>query len=284
MEFIGRWALESHLWGVVANSEGIQLDRMAFSCCGGDGIIVESLQHKDAKLCGLTRRWSLLTNVFRQSGLAEEKAAAFWQQVFLKDPDADKSAVEHEIKALMSEYADEWLGSSKGTLFTWNSPGPGASVIRPYLGATIASILSWHYERVVLIARPGDRPLPINLWNELLEKFPGSRKLLLVDAASDLWNPSKLEPLEAVIAFAYERSLPIWIHFEPQGSGASPAGGDTEPARKARSFRQAVSSRLDEIRQKNPLQWMSPQSQSRLQEICTLPLKSQQGAIIPEFI
>jgi hypothetical protein len=189
--------MQTHLWGVALGTNTFELDPKLFSCCGGAGLVVESIDRMEARLCGLTRRWHLLTNIFRQSGVPAEQWQGFWNQVMLKVSGGDSSAVEHELRYFVGKYLDAMLNSSKGEFFSSTSPGLGSSVIGPSVIPVLAAILSWHFERVTLIARPGEVALPINLWQDLLRKHPKSNSLILLDAAQDLWNASKLEPTEA---------------------------------------------------------------------------------------
>lgn len=245
--------------------------------------MIDSIERRDAKLCGLTRRWHLLSNVFRQAGLPAEQWSSFWNQVMLKSPSTEQSAVGHELRSIVSLNLDRWLNATRGALFSSRSPGMGASALGSSVTTLVASILSWHFERVALIAKPGEIQLPVNLWQDLLKKHPMSNSLILVDAPKDLWNASKLEAMEAVIAFAYERKIPIWIHSMP-GTETSETTGEMDHQRKTRSFKQSISKRLEGVKGKSPFEWLSRQSLSRLSEICDVPVADSPEQCIPDFI
>jgi hypothetical protein len=282
--FLNRWSPESHLWGVRLDGGTLQIDRKAFSCCGGDGLLVESTSERIASFCGLTRRWNLLDFVVRQASLSPEKVQDFWRVVLLQGDRMEKSVCDHEMRSLVGEHLDQWLSADKGKPFSWLSPGLGASGIKPHLMSITAAVLSWHYEKAVLMAKPGVAPLPVNLWQDMLKRHPQSKAMMLIELPSDLWNASKLEPLEAAIAFAYERCLPTWLYINQPEESPSPTSDSQGDVRKSRGFRQAVASRLDLIKHKSPLEWLSAQARSRLTEICQLPTAPKDAPGIPEFI
>ena len=144
IDFLSRWTAENHLWGVVLGSGGLQIERKAFSCCGGDGVIIESLSDKNARLCGLSRRWSLLDAVLRQAVIPAENAQEFLSFILLRDVRSEKSVCEHEMSALMAENLNDWLTADKGRCFSSSSPGLGASAIKSRVVPIVAAALSYH--------------------------------------------------------------------------------------------------------------------------------------------
>lgn len=282
IEFLNRWSVESHLWGTSAGALGLELDKKLFACCNGDGLRVESVAEKTARLCGLSRRWNLLVNISRQLSTAPEKTSEFWSLVSLKQS-VERQAPQ-EIGKIIAERLDEWLNAGKGRIFSLPREGDSGRNVSTNLPAIIGSILSWHFERVVLIAKAGESQLPVNLWQDLLTRHSTARAIMLVEAAPDLWNASKLEPLEAAIAFAYERRIPIWIYYSAGQNLSAQSHEAKDPQRKSRSFRQAVSSRLEGLRQKSPEAWLSSQALSRLSEICVTKGVESDRRDIPEYI
>ena len=66
-------------------------------------------------------------------------------------------------------------------------------------------------------ARDATRTLPVSLWSETLTKNPGIRRLMIIDGVSELWNPNRLEIMEALISFASEHKVPVWVFDDEIG-------------------------------------------------------------------
>ncbi len=250
------------MWGLVRGQTGVTIEQKAFSCCGGDGIAVSDTDPRSARLCGLSRRWNLLSHVLRAK--------------------SDLSFKQEDIKGLedfFQRHLDAILRADKGQIINAAHTPSIPTGLGANLPWTLAGTLGWHFEVLTLITKLGDGTVPLNHWNELLGKFHGSRVIVMVDGVSELWAPARLEALEAIIGFASERLLPVWL-FETPGSGKS-----SQPeAQKSRSFKSAVNKRLAGIKNKSTGDWLSEQCRGRLKEICSVPFSSPQRTGIPDFV
>jgi hypothetical protein len=156
----------------------------------------------------------------------------------------------------------------------------------------IGAALIWHFDLVVLpfripgLARsaPSSKlpmlPLPVAAWDELIRKNPGKRKMILLDGVIELWNPNRLELLEAAIAFASERQIPVWMFDD-----SSDVAGVNEAAKAPdRSFRGSMNRKLGQLRSRPATQWLSEQSLSRLGELVSLEPSRPNPQGIPEIV
>jgi hypothetical protein len=250
------------MWGLARGLTGVTIEQKVFSCCGGDGIAVSEVDPRNARLCGLSRRWNLLSLVLRaKSDLSFKKE--------------DISGLEDFFK----RHLDAILRADRGQIINAAHTPSIPAGLGANLPWTLAATIGWHFEVLTLITKLGDGTVPFNHWNELLGKFHGSRVIVMIDGVTELWTPARLEALEAIIGFASERLLPVWL-FETQGSAKS---SQADP-QKARSFKSAVNKRLTEIRGKSTVDWLSEQCHGRLREICAVPARSTRASGIPEFV
>jgi hypothetical protein len=254
------WTVENHLFGLSARHGALALDEAAFSCCSGSGIQVDPDEPRNARMCGLRRRWNL---VFRlQTQMAE---SGLPQGASLPAPGI-----------LLFHSAREWQRVrevSRGGLLPLANPA-AHEMSAAYFHAVVSS---WHLGVVTLVARLDEDRLPVQGWLEVLSKFTDTRTVMFIEAAKDMWHPLKVEMLEAAIAFAYERSIPIWI-FE---SGT--AGPASEPSR-ARKFKAAVEERVRHQKNKSCVSYLSAQALSRLSELCDVPSRQPQASVIPDIV
>lgn len=283
MPFISRWTPENHFWGVVAAENNINLDRDKFACCGGDGVAIDPSNPRDARLCGLSRRWNLLHSVVKQWSRGPRGEETPWSVLFASKESDDRNAAVGCLEDFLKSGLDSFLRSSKGEFFSTRKLTKAPKYLESQITGILAAILAWHFETVTLIADLRESSIPVNFWQELLVKHPKARVIMLVEGASELWVPVKLEAFEAVIAFASERRIPVWVHDRPSVGGSDQTTG-TAPSEKSRSFRSAMAKRLESHKQKQIHQWLSEQGRSRLSELCDLPRSISQSRDIPDFV
>jgi hypothetical protein len=276
LRFLEPWTPENHLWGLSQSDQGFQLERRLFSCCGGDGLIITALEPKTARLCGLARRWSLVYDIISQLGLTDEVLKPLAKAILLQGDPSEFSVLAAPSVGLIKQHKDGFLNGTRGRILSVKSVTHQGMTAQLFAQALIAFILSWHYGRLVLLSRPGFAPLAIHRWLGIMDKQNKNelaKPLMLIDASSELWNATNLEPFEATIAFAYERNLPVWI-LDPrhQDLGKTPTAKSDVMPPKTKSFRQSIGARLDTMRHKKSIDWLSPQAKSRLSELCDTPL------------
>jgi hypothetical protein len=86
----------------------------------------------------------------------------------------------------------------------------------------------------------------------------------MVDGVSELWHPNRLELMEALISYASERRIPLWIFEDQSGNVEMPSSGRVSD----KSFRSGVNKRLSELRGRSAVDWITAQARSRLSEVC----------------
>ena len=281
--FLEKWTPQNHLWGLNIGQNGIYLDRNNFSCCGGDGIVIDPKNKKDASFCGLSRRWNLMFSLMKQWKTSVRGEANPWIEMMDQEDSGHQSQKNICLEGFLKQHLDQWINSSRGSIFTSRTLKNAPKSLESNLIWVIASVLAWHFEIVVLVARVSDPVMPINYWQELLAKHHQARAIFLIEGTAELWNPARLEALEAVIAFASERQIPIWIQDLNQGASGQSPGAD-QPASKSRSFKSVIANRIDKQKHKPLIQWLSAQGKSRLSELCNLPEDEKQPSNIPDFL
>ena len=293
VNFLKKWSPESHFFGLIASEQGLALNPTLFSCCGGDGVMVDPNNPKDASLCGLKRRWNLLFNVVeawtdmrvkRNETGREEHFKPLWSQ----NPVASSRRIK-SLVFLFNRHLDGFLRSSKGSVVKASelTTHTSAEDRMPWLAA---ATMAWHFETLVLVARIGVSPLPFLHWTEMLEKHPQVRTVVMVESVSELWAPNRLESLEAIISFASERLLPIWL-FEDSLSSAVSGSHNQNTSKETsgdrihpRSFKAGMNKRMASIKSKPVIDWLSEQGRSRLSEICEISKLTAPDMGIPELV
>ena len=307
---LGNWSKEMHLWGVDFTASSISLSRKAFACCEGDGIKILDRQAKTAELCGLSARWGRLTWFLQQ--LKPMDAAESITLLGAGQRSADDELSRNKVRCMLSMlnffFKDELkdlLKSEKGKILDARKlrkrmqMGLATSESEAMIDASfqhvlfqIGAALIWHFDLVVLpyripgLARsaPSSKlpmlPLPVAAWDDLIRKNPAKRKMILLDGVTELWNPNRLELLEAAIAFASERQIPLWIFDD-----SSDVAGVNETAKAPdRSFRGSMNRKLGQLRSRPATQWLSEQSLSRLGELVFLETSKPNPKGIPEIV
>lgn len=307
---LSSWSAEMHLWGLEVIDSQVTLSRQAFSCCGGDGILVLNNQAKEARLCGLSSRWGLLAQFLQQirvmdAGHAFELSVPDRNNRHDEAKKAKHRCTMNTMKFLLRDEFKDFLHSEKGKILDARSlrnkiqvslsPSESEALISDvfrnvfwHLGAT----LTWHFDCLILPFRlavsnnvssgttPSHAGLPVALWDDLIARHPQKRKLMLLDGVSELWNAARLERLEALIAFASERRIPVWI-MDDSTDGISPA---QSLKLNDRSFRSNMNKRLESLRSKPALHWLSDQSLSRLSELSAINISSHKSREIPDIV
>ena len=310
LPFLNKWSPDNHFWGLNAKSDSVSLNQGAFSCCSGDGLIVLPESPRDAKLCGLSLRWSLyvqVINYWRELYNSQDLSIFGCSQTgFSQTGGASKSERELSRSCLQMFFSgslEKFLRADRGEILDLKTlrqkfmNGPGAiypaeasNIVFSRFAWIVAATLSWHYGIVCLVARVGgggkkSATLPLLQWQRTMEKHPGARVIVLIDGVSELWNANRLEALEGLIAFASERTLPVWL-FEGELE-ASVFGGEpqqTTPPVGGRSFKAGINQRLTQLKSKSGISWLSAQALSRLSELCHIPAASKQDDVIPAFV
>jgi hypothetical protein len=307
---LGNWSTEMHLWGVDFSASAILLSRKAFACCEGDGVKILDRQTKTAALCGLSARWGRLTWFLQQLKTldAAESITLYGAGQRGAGDELSRNKVRCMLNMLNFFFKDELkdlLKAEKGKILdtrklkkriqlglaTTESEAMIDSSFQHIL-FQIGAALIWHFDLVVLpfripgLARsaPSSKlpmlPLPVAAWDELIRKNPGKRKMILLDGVTELWNPNRLELLEAAIAFASERQIPVWMFDD-----SSDVAGLNEAAKAPdRSFRGSMNRKLGQLRSRPATQWLSEQSLSRLGELVSLEPSRPNPQGIPEIV
>ncbi|MEI6833012.1 MAG: hypothetical protein WCL28_03380 [bacterium] len=307
---LGNWSKEMHLWGVDFTASAISLSRQAFACCEGDGVKILDRQSKTAMLCGLSARWGRLTWFLQQLKALDAAESITLMGAGLRgvDDELNRNKVRCMLNMLNLFFKDELrdlLNAEKGKILDVRKLkkrmqlGLVASESETMIDASfqhilfqIGAALIWHFDLVVLpfripgLARsaPSSKlpkiPLPVVAWDDLIRKNPAKRKMILLDGVTELWNPNRLELLEAAIAFASERQIPLWIFDD-----SSDVAGVNETAKAPdRSFRGSMNRKLGQLRSRPATQWLSEQSLSRLGELVFLEASKPNPTAIPEIV
>jgi hypothetical protein len=307
---LGNWSKEMHLWGVDFTASAISLSRKAFACCEGDGVKILDRQSKMAMLCGLSARWGRLTWFLQQLKAldAAESITLMGAGQRGVDEELNRNKVRCMLNMLNLFFKDELkdlLEAEKGKILDARKLkkrmqlGLAASESETMIDASfqhilfqIGAALIWHFDLVVLPFRmPGlarSAPssklpkilLPVVAWDDLIRKNPAKRKMILLDGVTELWNPNRLELLEAAIAFASERQIPLWIFDD-----SSDVTGANETVKAPdRSFRGSMNRKLGQLRSRPATQWLSEQSLSRLGELVFLEARKPNPTGIPEIV
>ncbi len=291
--FLKKWSPESHFFGLIASEQGLTLNQTLFACCGGDGVMVDPQNPRNASLCGLKRRWNLLFNIIeawtnmrvqRNETGREEHFKPLWSQ----SPEASSRRVK-AIDGLFNRHLDCFLRSSKGVVVK-AAEMTSLTSSEDRLPWLAAATMAWHFETLVLVARIGVSPLPFLHWAEMLEKHPNVRSIIMVESVSELWSPNRLEALEAIISFASERRIPIWL-FEDAISASRSGTNQTSSTKESkesgaqpRSFKASMNKRMTNIKSKPAIDWLSEQGRSRLSEICNVQQFLPQETGIPHLV
>jgi len=310
MAALGNWSPEMHLWGIDITKSAMSLSRTAFSCCDGSGLRIVDSGQKEASMCGLLARWGRLTWFVQQ--VKSLDSGGILPLTGSCHRGHDDEVVRNKSRCLTSmvnlffrDELKELLQGDKGKILDTRKLkkrmhiGLAAAEAEAVIDGVfndffwqIGAALIWHFDMVVLpfriaaLARsaPSSKlpvvPLPVATWDELLRKHPGKRKLILIDGVTELWNPNRLESLEATIAFASERQIPLWMHDE-----SSEASEMDESAKSAdRSFRGSLNRKLGQLRSKPAIEWLSEQSLSRLDELTAVVRRAPNPRGIPEIV
>lgn len=278
--FLRHWSPTNHLWGLKMTDVEVAIDRNLFSCCGGSGVLVETSQSRDAQLCGLSRRWHLIANLLAQKN--RSSGESILPNRWIKE--SLTSTQLKTLEALFASHLSDFLNGGVGKVFALPaSPGNACSRIDDF-GWILAATLAWHFELVVLVADLRVLPIPLNHWQDLMTRFHKSKVIVLVDGAEELWNPTRLEALELVIAFASEKCIPVWIHQMNLSTPASKTEGGSTGEARARSFRSQISKRIADQKQKPVVHWLSDHGKSRLRELCRFYEISGNSTKIPDIL
>jgi hypothetical protein len=288
--FLKRWTPDSHFFGLVVTEQGLALNPSVFSCCGGDGVLVDPQNPREASLCGLTRRWNLLFNLLKAWSdmriTRNETGRDGHFEPLWSDDRATSNRRVKSLDALFKRHLDGFLRSEKGAIIGESSLTTALKSSDDRLPWLAAATMAWHFETLILMTKIGVSPLPFLHWTEMLAKHPRVRVIVMVESVSELWLPNRLESLEAIISFASERLLPIWL-FEAGGhqSLTNARGGEgAVTPEKPRSFKMAMNKRMTAIKSKSIGDWLSEQGRSRLSEICDITAPVTQGSGIPDFV
>lgn len=308
MRLLGSWSPETHLLGLKSTANGVSLDKGSFNCCDGDGIQLTNLDTRSASQCGLMRRWSRLSSYLSHIGLEPNDPA----NLLFGHNSADSAQITKEIwdKCLRNlqlfcrDNLDGLLRSTRGQIIELNrypwglerSPGARETATSeasiPRLALLVGAVLTWHFDSCVLPFRMGHvrsntgsgatnfSMVPVNSWDALIDKSKSIHKLIMVDGVSELWHPNRLEVMEALISYASERRIPLWI-FEDQVSSVTEVPGHRN---SDKSFRSGVNKRLSELRSRSAMDWITVQGKSRLSEVCEVKQSGAQGLGIPTIV
>ena len=249
LPLLNRWSTDNHFWGLSLVGGHLAIDRGLFTCCDGNGVFVDPLSPRDAKLCGLSRRWNLLSRLIEQWQVIEKKPIHAL-------PRADA------LSQSCTSHLDALLRADRGRIVTRQDNDKSKDLGLPW---SLAALLGWHFEVATLVTRIGAETVPVQLWSDIMRRFPKTRTVVMIDGVSDMWNPARVEALEAIIAFASERRLPVWI-FE---CVADSSPRNVEPS-SSRGFKNAVKGRIAQTKAKPAISWLSDQGLSRLSELCVV--------------
>jgi hypothetical protein len=309
LEALSNWSPQFHLFGLEFADNHVSLRHKYFSCCDGSGVQITSSEQKTARVCPLSSRWAAVSTYFKQIYSFCPDA----QKKYFTDTNSDADSSNTKginrlylsmIELIFREELESFLHSKKGKVFDEftvqkklkiklgaQTPDHHIEHIFPNLFWQIGACLIWHYDTLVL-PYTGIYPkksattvssaalLPIGHWDDLMMRHPNKRSLLLIQGVQELWNSTNLERLEGVIAFASERKVPIWL----VDSSKQSAGASESPSTEQRSFRANMNQKIERLRQKSALEWLSQQSLSRLSELTLLPEVKSKPPIIPTIV
>lgn len=307
---LSTWSPSMHLWGIAFGKNQASLESSAFSCCGGSGIQVIQDMRRDARICALSNRWSLVVSFLDQF-------RAFFSEIdlsFLTRNDDPSSKIQSATQTYMSAFlktllADElpsFLNASRGKVFE------SVAIKKRLAGLAISSdlerefdlllskmlwalglVLIWHHGLLVLpfnlsssskikpIEARVPNVVPVSAWNQLINKNHTMRRIMFIGGVHELWRPEKVELLDALIAFASEKKIPIWMM---DLSSTNSSGDASFSSTREKSFRAGVDRKLSEIRAKPSVEWLGPQALSRLSEICEFKKAASKPSIIPDIV
>jgi len=307
---LGRWCPENHLLGLQSSFSSVTMDRRFFGCCAGDGVQIDSSNPKDARICSLPRRWYFYSRlIFQWSGLANSEDLSLFGRADLSEGGKTKDLSKTSIACLQTFFRrelDALLRSQQGRIIDLKilndhlrsslSPrelGQDVDDVCSRIAWLVAACLTWHFDVCVLpfrvfsasnansVSKGGNNYLPLSLWTDLLSKNKSGRRIMLVDGVSELWNANRLETMEALVAFASEHHLPVWI-FDQANENLSESGEEKRSA--TRNFRSSVNKRLSQARAKPSIHWLSDQAKSRLSELCRFDAVPANNPEIPDIV
>ena len=310
LTLLSNWSQETHLLGVDVTASKMSLSRASFSCCDVDGLKISDVAQKSATFCRLLALWGRLTWFFQQvSSIDPSQPTPLWTASQTADQDDNVRRIARCVVSVMGVFFKDELKNllleKKGKIVETKKFRKRIGLA---LGATetestidtalkcflwqVGAALIWHFDALILPLRISGAPrsapsgalppvvVPVAAWDDLLKRHPGKRKMILVDGVTELWNPSRLELLEGVIAYASERQIPLWIFDE----SAELVSISDVPKSQERSFRGGISRRLDQKRQKPAVEWLSGQSLSRLGELTSWEKTRSNTSGIPEIV
>lgn len=299
-----------HLWGISIGQTQASLDSKAFSCCGGTGIQVIHEMGRDACICSLSNRWSLVVSFLGQfRAFFPESDLSFFSgnsEPSSKSQTTTQISIIAILKTLLADELPSFINASRGRVFD-------SAVIKKRIGGVAVSsdpegeidlllskmlwaiglVLIWHYGLLVLpfnltssskmqpLEARAPSVVPVSAWNQLINKNHGMRRIMFIGGVHELWRPEKVELLDALIAFASEKKIPIWMM---DLSSANSSVGTRFNSPREKSFRAGVDKKLSEIRTKPSVDWLGPQALSRLSEICEFKKLESKPSIIPDIV
>ncbi len=305
---LGKWSPETHLLGLKSTANGVTLDKVSFNCCDGQGIQVDASSPRSASLCSLMRRWSRLSSFLSQIGLEPDDPTnilfGHHRGDFAKNERDLWEKGLRNIQLFCRDNLDGLLRRTRGQIidmsrYPWSkdrgavtSDGSTAEATTPRLALIVGAILIWHFEACVLpfrmgYARNNSGPglsnfsmVPVSSWDALLDKSGATPKVIMVDGVSELWHPNRLELIEALISFASERRIPLWIFEDPVSEATAAPNSKISD----KSFRSGVNKRLSELRRRSASDWITVQGRSRLSEVCDVSNSALKPSGIPPIV
>jgi hypothetical protein len=296
------------MFGLSASAIGVTLDKAVFNCCDGQGIQMVMSSPRSASQCSLMRRWSRLSTFLSQIGLnpddpnnvlfgqlcpdCGQKTTQLWNeglqnfQLFCRDN------LDGLLRYGRGRVVDLARYSRKLDVDTRGLQALSSETPVPRLALLAGAVLIWHFDICVLPFRMGHPRqnmtssaanfslVPVSSWDSLIDRSGVSHKLIIVDGVSELWHPNRLELMEALISYAAERRIPLWI-FEDQPSNANQALNNSI---SDKSFRTGINKRLAGLRSRNTCDWITAQGRSRMSEVCDVGEVATKDAGIPTIV
>jgi hypothetical protein len=294
--------------GLKSTANGIALDKTAFSCCDGQGIQVTIAPTRSASQCSLMRRWSRISSFLSNLGLEPQDPSNILFGHQAGDSAQDGSDLYdsglHSLQLFCRDHLDGLLRRTRGQIIDMNRypqklsrmegsrEASNFETSRPRLAMLAGAILIWHFDACVLPFRMGHSRnngslgptsfsmVPVSSWDALLDRSGSIHKVIMVDGVSELWHPNRLELMEALISYASERRIPLWIFEDQSGNVEMPSSGRVSD----KSFRSGVNKRLSELRGRSAVDWITAQARSRLSEVCEVAESMPKDTGIPTIV
>lgn len=258
-------SLRGPLVGLKPTGGELHVEKSVFACCQGEGI--RSVGAWQLKTCSLKQRLLDINFLWYRLGLSVGPSAA---EELLRSLPPDG-----EVRLLQRLQKIATGAEKRGAIL------PARSLDQPSLIWYVALAATWRYGiRCHVVDWHAGSPAS---WAPPEKFWEAPKRMLLVAGVDQLWDPVKAFDLEWLIGLAYQSELPFWLGYSTprQDPLQEKADRDSQTLQRegvARKLdqeigsprRKAFGAMLKKARDRDPIEWLSPDMRSKLGELCEI--------------